>query len=159
MEKNVIVSVVGLQINEGERPDLMELVTEGTYRKKGDAHYISYQESEMTGMEGTTTTIKAAGDELTLIRFGAVNSQFVFRQGKKHLSHYDTGFGSFTVDIMARNVEIDIGEHSGNIRLGYEMAINDGEMVFSDVLMQIREAAPGQAEFSADRNGSQMDLN
>ena len=141
MDKNVIVSLIGLQINEGMEPDVMELVTEGIYKKKGNSHYISYQESETTGMEGTTTTIKASGDILTLIRFGSVNSQFIFQQGKKHLSHYDTGFGAFTVDITARNVEIDIGEHSGNIRIGYEMAINDGSPIFSDVIMEIREAA------------------
>jgi uncharacterized beta-barrel protein YwiB (DUF1934 family) len=141
MDKNVIVSLIGLQMNEGMAPDVMELVTEGIYKKMGDSHYISYQESETTGMEGTTTTIKASGGVLTLIRFGSVNSQFIFQQGKKHLSHYDTGYGSFTVDITARNVEIDIGEHSGNIRLGYDMAINDGRRVFSDVIMEIRESA------------------
>ena len=140
MDKNIIVSMIGLQINEGMEPDVMELVTEGTYKRKGDSHYISYQESETTGMEGTTTTIKASGDVLTLIRFGSVNSQFIFEQGKKHLSHYDTNYGVFTVDITARNVEIDIGEHGGNIRLGYEMAINDGRRVFSDVIMEIRES-------------------
>jgi len=141
MEKNVIVSLIGLQINEGMEPDVMELITEGIYRKKGDSHYISYQESETTGMEGTTTTIKATGDVITLIRYGSVNSQFIFQRGKKHLSHYDTSFGAFTVDITARNVEIDIGEHSGNIRLGYEMAIDDGDRVFNDLIMEIRESA------------------
>ena len=140
MEKNVIVSLVGLQINEGMEPDIMELVTEGTYKKSGDSHFISYQESETTGMEGTTTTIKASGDILTLIRFGSVNSQFIFQQGKRHLSHYDTGYGYFTVGITASNVEIDIGEHSGNIRLGYEMSIDDGRRIFSDVIMEIRES-------------------
>ena len=140
MDKNVIVSLIGLQINEGMEPDIMELVTEGTYKKRGDAHYISYQESESTGMEGTTTTIKASGDILTLIRFGSVNSQFIFQQGKRHLSHYDTGYGSFTVGITANNVEIDIGEHCGNIRLGYEMSINDGRRMFSDIIFEIRES-------------------
>ena len=141
MDKNVIVSLVGLQINEGMEPDVMELITEGIYKKKGNSHYISYQESESTGMEGTTTTIKATGDVLTLIRYGAVNSQFIFQRGKKYLSHYDTGFGAFTVDITARNVEIDIGEHGGNIRVGYEMAINDGDRVFNDLIMEIRESS------------------
>jgi uncharacterized beta-barrel protein YwiB (DUF1934 family) len=140
MESNVILSVVGLQINDGDEPDVMEMITEGTYRKKGDAHYISYKESEWTGMEGTTTTIKATCDELTLIRNGSVNSQFIFQQGKKHLSHYDTGFGAVTVDILARNVEIDIGEHSGNIRLGYEMMINEGARIFNDVVMEIHDS-------------------
>ena len=141
MYKNIIVSLIGLQINEGMEPDIMELVTEGTYSKNGDSHYISYQERETTGMDGTTTTIEASGDILTLVRNGSVNTQFIFEQGKKHLSYYDTGNGAFTIDIMARNVEIDIGEHSGNIRIGYEMAVNDGRRVFNDVIMEIRESS------------------
>jgi len=140
MNRNVIVSMVGLQINENMEPDVMELVTEGTYDKDGDTHQISYQESETTGMDGTTTTITAVGDVLTLTRFGSVNSQFIFQRGKKYLSHYDTSFGVFTIDIMARNVEIDIGEHGGNIRIGYEMAVNDGRRVFNDIIVEFRES-------------------
>ena len=141
MEKNVIITLIGMQVNEGMAPDMMELVTEGEYSKKGDSHYITYQESETTGLEGATTTVMATGDVITLIRDGTVNSQFIFERGKKFMSHYDTNYGAFTVDIMARNVEVDIGEHGGNIRLGYEMAINDGDRVFSDVIMEIRESA------------------
>ena len=141
MEKNVILTLVGLQVNEGMAPDVMELVTEGIYSKKGDSHYFTYQESDTSGLEGTTTTFKATGDILTLIRDGAVNSQFIFQRGKKHMSHYDTNYGAFTVDITARNVEIDIGEHSGAIRVGYDVAINDGDRVFNDVIMEIRESA------------------
>ena len=140
MEKNVIVTMVGLQVNEGMEPDVMELVTEGTYKKKGASHYISYQESETTGMDGTTTTIKASGGVLTLTRFGSVNSQFIFQRGKKHLSHYDTNFGAITIGIIANNVEIDIGEHEGNIRVGYEMAVDDRLRVFNDIRMEIRES-------------------
>jgi len=141
MDKNVIVSLIGFQINEDMEPDVMELVTEGTYNKAGDLHSISYQESETTGMDGTTTTITASGDVLTLTRFGSVNSQFIFQRGIKHLSHYDTSFGAFTIGITARNVEIDIGEHGGNIRVGYEMAINDNHRVFNDIIMEFHESA------------------
>ena len=140
MEKNVVVSLIGMQITEGMEPDVLELITVGTYKKKGDSHYISYQESETTGMEGTTTTIEASGDVLTLMHNGAVNSQFIFQQGKKYMTHYDTNYGAFTVDITARNVEIDIGEHGGNIRIGYEMAINHNQRIFSDVIMEFRDS-------------------
>jgi uncharacterized beta-barrel protein YwiB (DUF1934 family) len=139
MGKNVIVSVIGLRINDGVVPDLMELVTEARYQRKGASWTISYQESETTGMDGTTTTIEVAGDVLTLTRFGAVNSQFVFEEGKRHLSHYDTGGGCYTVGITTNSVDIDMGEHGGNIHLGYEMAVNDGDMVYNDLVMEIRE--------------------
>ena len=57
MKKDVIISLVGTQENDGEK-DKIELITEGSMYKKGDSYYITYKESQLTGMEGTTTTVK-----------------------------------------------------------------------------------------------------
>ena len=57
MNKEVLISFKGTQ-NNGEERDKIELYTEGKFYKKGDHYYISYAESELTGMEGTTTTLK-----------------------------------------------------------------------------------------------------
>jgi len=58
VNKNVIISVKGVQTSENNDKNVLELVTEGKYYKKGNAYYVTYKESEVTGMEGTTTTLK-----------------------------------------------------------------------------------------------------
>ena len=57
MENNVIISIQGKQSFEAQDDDTIELVTEGCLEPDGDDGYtLSYQESELTGLEGTLTT-------------------------------------------------------------------------------------------------------
>ena len=57
MEKPVIISIRGVQSLEPGEEDVMELVTQGVLRQEeGEGFSLSYLESELTGLEGTTTT-------------------------------------------------------------------------------------------------------
>ena len=81
MEKNVIITVRGLQSYEGTEEDAIELVTEGRLADCGGALTLSYQESELTGMEGTETVIHMErGGRITLLRTGQFNSQLIFEE-------------------------------------------------------------------------------
>ena len=82
MKKDVLITLVGTQNNDGEK-DKIELITEGSMYKKGDAYYITYKESELTGMDGTTTTVKVQDKKVTILRFGTNNTQLIFEKGRK----------------------------------------------------------------------------
>lgn len=142
MSKNVIISIKGTQTNidSSEEANILELVTEGKYLKKGNAYYITYKESEVTGMNGTTTTLKVKDDTITLMRFGSINSQFIFQQGHKHICHYETSHGAFTIAILANEVSINVDDNGGEICVGYQMEVNYNKAGFNDFCMQIREA-------------------
>ena len=60
MEKEVVISVKGIQTYEGTAPDAVELVTKGRMAQEGESYTLSYQESELTGLEGTLTKIGRA---------------------------------------------------------------------------------------------------
>ena len=143
MNKNVIISVKGSQTDLANDENQMELVTEGKYYRKGDTYYVTYKESEVTGMEGTTTTLKVANGKVTLMRFGTVNSQMVFERGQKHVSHYDTTFGAFTIGVFASEVDIKMDDHGGEIRVDYHLEIDNSKTGENDFYMQIREAGYG----------------
>ena len=64
----VMLSIRGEQYFDDVDPDETELMTEGTMTLRGENIYLSYQESELTGMEGTTTTFRIQGDTVTLTR-------------------------------------------------------------------------------------------
>ena len=56
IEKNVVIFVRGEQTYDGADPDATELISEGTMSiDDGGAVTVTYQETELTGMEGTTT--------------------------------------------------------------------------------------------------------
>jgi len=136
VRKNVIISVKG----SNDDIDVLELVTEGKYYKKGKTYYITYKESEVTGMDGTTTTLKVADGIVTLMRFGSVNSQFIFQQGQKHVSYYDTSYGAFTIGVFANEVSVNVDDSGGEIRVDYQLEIDNNKSGENDFHMFIREA-------------------
>ena len=144
MDKNVIISVKGTQSAEDQDMNIMELVTEGKYYKEDEAYCVTYDESEITGMYGTTTTIKVLDGVVTLIRVGSVNSHFVFQQGQKHVSYYDTEYGAFTIGVLANAVDVRMNDSGGEIRVGYQLEIDNNNTGENDFFMSIREA--GQAD-------------
>lgn len=148
MDKNVIISVKGVQTAEDREPNVLELVTEGKYYKQDDAYYVTYDESEVTGMSGTTTTLKVADGVVTLMRSGSVNSHFVFQQGQKHVSYYDTEYGVFTIGVFANAVDIRVDDNGGEIRVGYRMEIDNSKSGENDFYMSIREAGKTDEKYN-----------
>ena len=125
MNRDVIISVVGIESGTDGENDKIEFVTEGKYYKRGNNHYLKYNESEMTGLDKTTTTLKIDGDTVSMTRFGQINTHMVFRSGQQHLGHYETPYGSFTIGIISDDVKINIGENSGDISINYVLEIDN----------------------------------
>lgn len=143
MNKEVIISIVGNEkpVDIADDSSCIELITEGKYYKKGNKHYLSYNETEMTGFDGLTTTLlQVDGDTVSLTRTGGINSHMVFREGEKHIGHYDTPYGSFTIGICSEDVSVDIGEAAGDIHIKYLLEINNASKARHDLRLNIREA-------------------
>ncbi len=144
MDKDVIISLRGSQSTGNGTSNTLELITEGKYYKRNNAYYITYDESEVTGMEGTTTTVKVEDGVVTFMREGAVNSQFVFQKGHKHISYYDTIHGAFTVGVLANDVNINVNDYGGEISVGYHIEVNN-ETDYNEFYMSIKEVGyPGE---------------
>ena len=125
MDENVIISIKSSQMADGQKPDTIELVTAGNLCKEENGYTISYQESELTGLEGTTTKLRIEGPRVTLLREGSVNSQMIFEEGEKHLSMYETPYGAMAVGIDTRRVASTIGESGGDLRINYAIEIDN----------------------------------
>lgn len=119
----VLLSIRGEQYFDGIDPDETELMTEGTMVLTEDGMVLSYEESELTGMEGTTTTFEIKGPRVTLTRSGAVNSQMVFEEGRQHTSLYETPFGELSVDIQTSELKHNLTERGGLMEIKYSIAV------------------------------------
>ena len=60
MKKDVLIDIKGIYRQDGEQ-DQVELVTTGSYYKRNGDYYIAYDESEMTGFDGTHTVLRVEG--------------------------------------------------------------------------------------------------
>ena len=122
---NVIISIKGKQIYAESSPDVMELVTAGTMeRDSGGGCTISYQETELTGLEGTTTRLCIDGGRVTLLREGSINSQMVFEEGIRHLSMYETPYGALAIGVNTRRMRSTLGEAGGDLEIDYAIEID-----------------------------------
>ena len=119
----VLLSIRGEQYFDDIDPDATELMTEGTMALTEDGIVLSYEESELTGMEGTTTTFEVKGPRVTLTRSGAVNSQMVFEEGRQHTSLYETPFGELSVDIQTSELKHNLTERGGLMEIKYSIAV------------------------------------
>ena len=119
----VMLSIRGEQYFDGIDPDAQELMTEGTMTLTEDGMVLAYQETALTGMEGTTTSFQIQGPQVILTRSGTVNSQMVFEEGRQHTSLYETPFGELSVDIQTSVLKHNLKERGGLMEIKFSIAV------------------------------------
>ena len=119
----VLLSIRGEQYFDGIDPDATELMTEGTMELLGDGLRLTYQETELTGMAGTTTTFEVRGDRVVLTRSGTTSSRMEFQEGHQHTSLYETPFGELSVDIRTSRLRHNLSERGGLMEIRYSIAV------------------------------------
>ena len=136
--KKVLLSITVKQTYQGQEPELMELVTEGSMEFTNGGWDISYQESDLTGLQGVTTTFRIEPDKVTLIRTGPLRSTMEFRIGESHDSLYQMEFGALMLTVTTRHLFFDILSEGGCIDLVYDIEIEKSEGGTVDYHLDIR---------------------
>lgn len=138
MLKNVMLSIQGRQTYVGQEPDVIRLDTEGTMQFRNQGWEITYEESELTGLAGVTTTFRVEPGKVTLIRTGKLTSTMVFQEGVAHDSLYRMEFGALMITVKATRVFYDLIEDGGTIDLVYNIIIENTEAGVIDYHLDIR---------------------
>ena len=107
MTKDVVIYIRSLYGYGEEEEDSIDFTTDGLYSFDGDTACLTYQESEVTGMEGTETNVVVSADKVIVDRNGTVTSRMVFRPGEKHAFLYDTPVATNTA-VMLRSTMCSI---------------------------------------------------
>lgn len=115
MKQNVVLSIRGRQSYLDQEPEIIELVTEGVMEQLEDGWSLTYEESDLTGLDGVTTNFRIEPRKVTLTRTGKLNSQMVFQVGVVHESLYQVEFGALMLSVMASKVEWNLSAEKGGI--------------------------------------------
>lgn len=134
----VVLSICGKQSYEGQEPDVIELVTDGEMELQDGGWNISYEETELTGLEGVTTTFRVEPGRVTLTRAGRLHSEMVFQEGVCHESLYQMEFGALMISVRAQQVFFDITPDGGMIDLVYGIDIENSAAGTVDYHLDIR---------------------
>lgn len=121
MKNNAVIHVLSKQSDKKE--DAIEVVTPGSFYKKDNFFYAIYDETELSGMEGTTTTLKISSDKFSLIRMGNTIARMDFQKSKENVSLYDTPYGTLELKIKTKDLNINIDENGGDVFIDYNMSI------------------------------------
>lgn len=139
MKKNVMIIVDSKQEHPNQEPEVINFVTEGTYSHKDGRYCITYAESPVTGLDGTTTTLEVAPDSVTLVRFGSVSSLMVFEKGRKYTTEYNTEYGTIEIGVTARKLNIDMNEHGGYFNVEYVLVVNNQVASFTTLNVKVQQ--------------------
>ena len=139
MKMNALLSITGRQTYPGQEPDVIELVTDGTVEQRPDGWWeLCYQESDLTGLEGVTTSFLIEPGKITLTRQGRLRSQMVFQEGVRHDSLYQMEFGTLMMAVCANKVEYQLSEEGGTVDLLYTIEIEQTTAGFVDYHLDIK---------------------
>ena len=138
MKQEVVLRIRGQQSYDGQEPEVVELMTEGTMEFRDGGWDISYEETELTGLAGVTTTFRVEPERVILRRTGKLRSEMMFQQGVRHESLYKLDFGALMMAVTAKLVFFDIVSDGGVIDLMYDIEIENSAAGQVDYHLDIR---------------------
>lgn len=116
----------------------VSLTTEADFQLQDGVYFIDYEESEITGLEGTKTSIEIGNNYVSLQRNGNVNTQMLFMKDRKTSSYYNTPYGNLMIDIFTKNLSIDVNSDGGRVNVDYYIDINNSNSSKNNFEIEIR---------------------
>ena len=107
---------------EGDpEPERTQIKTLGNFAVNGNVVEVSFDETALTGMEGSRTTVsfdKRTPEIVSMLRTGSVSTALVFEKGKRHHCVYNTPYMTFEVCVHTLDIQNDILD-SGTVNIDY----------------------------------------
>ena len=138
MQYNVMISIRGEQEFAGAEKDATEFLTEGTLCETDYGFSLEYDESALTGMEGTHTAFQIRPQAVVLRRSGTFGSLMFLQTEKKHYSMYETPYGTMSLAIVTGEIKNDITAEGGTLEIRYDIEIEHQLAGESRFLIQVR---------------------
>lgn len=140
--KKVTITLKSISDSGHGAPDVMELITEGTFKPiklgNADGWEISYEDSEATGFAGSTTTVTCIGDELaSMRRSGSADSHLVIEKDRRHHCHYGTEYGDMLLGISASRIINRLSEEGGVLYFKYTIDINSAFVSENEIYFEV----------------------
>ena len=136
MSKKAIISICSTQdIGEKEK---IEVVTVGEFSINGDEFIATYDETEISGMEGTKTTLKIKGNKVVLHREGTTSTKMEFQKNNTQVALYNTPYGMLELKTSTKELDLDVDEKGGNISIKYHLIAGGQEPIKTNLDVKIK---------------------
>lgn len=135
MSKKAIITV---KSNISVEEESIEVITPGVFTVLKNGFKAEYEETKLSGMEGTKTTMMINKNSFELIRCGSTETQMIFDRNNQSMSLYRTPYGNMTVTIDTKQLKIDVDENGGSIHIVYTLLIEGQQKIETDLNVDIK---------------------
>ena len=136
MEKSAVISI--RSFSDLDKDEVIEVVTPGKFHLGESVFKAVYEESEISGMDGTTTTLVIKDDVLVLEREGSTSTRMEFKKGEDVISLYNTPYGMMNINISTKELDIDMDEDGGVIYTKYVLGLEGQPGITTELKVKIR---------------------
>ena len=136
MEKSAVISI--RSFSDLDKDEVIEVVTPGKFHLGESEFQAVYEESEISGMDGTTTTLVIKDDVLVLEREGSTSTRMEFKKGEDVISLYNTPYGMMNINISTKELDIDMDEDGGVIYTKYVLGLEGQPGITTELKVKIR---------------------
>ena len=137
--KDVVISIRTVHAVDMEDEDYLDFTTDGLYTYDGEVGCLSYLETEVTGMEGTRTSVIVMPDQVVVDRDGLITSRMIFKEREKSSFLYNTPYGTATMNISTRRISHSLDEHGGNVEIDYVVDMEHAVVTRNQFRLNITE--------------------
>lgn len=124
MNKEVRISIQGLQVMAGNGNDQTEVIVGGEYYYRNNKHFLLFEDVMEGTDEVTRNIMKISPDCMELTRKGPVSAHMLFEQNKKNVTYYYTPLGSILIGIDTSKIELVETEDKIVADVEYELDMN-----------------------------------
>jgi len=121
----VLLNIKTTMKDETGEDQVISLVTEGKLGERNGHTYIVYEETELTGMKGSKSTLKIEPGKIVLVRYGEISTKMEFVENDIFMTTYNTPFGVFDMVIKTKQAKHIKQEKGGQVHLEYYIEISN----------------------------------
>ena len=137
MSKAVLLNIKS-DIVQNDEKDQIEFSSDGTYYEKNNKKYLSYDETELTGMVGSRVVLIIHKEHLEMHRFGTTKAKMVFKLGKTTKTNYKTPYGLFKMEVITHQLVVNLKE--GRIKIDYDLNIKGLSEGHNKLIINIKQS-------------------
>lgn len=135
MDKKALISITSVQDIEDEA---IEVVTPGRFYLEDDKFVVIYKETELSGMDGTTTKIIVHNDKVILNREGSTTANMEFEKTLEHVSMYKTPYGLLDMKIKTNDLDVAVDENGGEVKIKYTITVEGNNPISTNLKIGIK---------------------
>ena len=125
--KDITLKITGKQCFKDKEEEQLQFVTDGQIYSRNGALYVVYDESDLSGLKGSKTTLKVLGETVKMKRIGEAGygTELYFETGKRFNSTYDTPYGSMVVEVLTNSVlnHLNPEDMTGTVDIEYNISL------------------------------------